>query len=193
MTRGESNTPPSPDMTSLVVRRGVPSDAPALAELAARTFIDTFAADNRPDDIRAHVESSFGIARQSAELANPDVVTILALREEAPIAYAQVRRNAPPACVTEPGSVELHRFYVDRSAHGSGIARTLMSAVFAAASELGGRHVWLGVWERNLRAIAFYARMGFVPVGSHAFYVGPDRQTDRVFVAPVGVPDRRTL
>ena len=60
-----------------------------------------------------------------------------------------------------------------------------MSAVHEAAVELGGQHVWLGVWERNPRAIAFYSKMGFTQVGSHAFYVGPDCQTDRVFVAPV--------
>ena len=81
--------------------------------------------------------------------------------------------------------MEVHRFYVDRPAHGSGIARMLMSEVRRAALELGGRHVWLGVWERNARAIAFYKKTGFIDVGSHDFYVGSDRQTDRVLVARV--------
>ena len=66
-----------------------------------------------------------------------------------------------------------------------------MSAVHEAAIELGGQHVWLGVWERNPRAIAFYSKMGFTQVGNHAFYVGPDCQTDRVFVAPVHPPNSR--
>ena len=172
-------------MQSLLIRRGVPSDAAALAEFAARTFAETFATDNRPEDLRAHVESSYGVPQQSAELADPDVVTILAYNGAALVAYAQVRRKSPPSCVTQSQPVELHRFYVDRSAHGSGIARILMGAVHEAAVELGGRHVWLGVWERNPRAIAFYAKMGFTQVGSHAFYVGPDCQTDHVLVAPV--------
>ena len=82
-------------MQSILIRRGVSSDAPALAEFAARTFAETFAADNRPEDLRAHLESSYGVSQQSAELANPDVITILAHHGAALIAYAQVRRKSP--------------------------------------------------------------------------------------------------
>ena len=96
-----------------------------------------------------------------------------------------LRRQIPPPCVTHERTIELHRFYVDRSAHGTGVAQALMSAVREAAREFGGRHIWLGVWERNPRAIAFYTKVGFVDVGSTVFYVGPDRQTDRVLVAVV--------
>ena len=45
--------------------------------------------------------------------------------------------------------------------------------------------MWLGVWERNPRAIAFYLKAGFVQVGSHVFMVGSDRQTDWVLVSPL--------
>lgn len=60
-----------------------------------------------------------------------------------------------------------------------------MFEVRAAALELGGRHLWLGVWERNPRAIAFYVKQGFTKVGSHDFIVGSDRQTDWVFTSPL--------
>jgi len=79
----------------------------------------------------------------------------------------------------------LRRFYVDRPAQGHGVAHALMDEVRAAARGLGGSHLWLSVWERNPRAIAFYAKEGFVDVGSTDFYVGPDRQTDRVMAARV--------
>jgi ribosomal protein S18 acetylase RimI-like enzyme len=77
----------------------------------------------------------------------------------------------------------LYRFYVDRSAHGSGVAQQLMAAARAAAREFGGRHLWLSVWERNPRALSFYKKEDFVDVGSTDFYVGSDRQTDRVLLA----------
>ncbi|HEX5715660.1 MAG TPA: GNAT family N-acetyltransferase [Thermoanaerobaculia bacterium] len=171
-----------------LIRRGVVSDAPALSAFAARTFAETFGAENRPEDMQVHLASSYGVPQQTRELANPDVVTLLAHQGETLIAYAQVRRQVPPPCVTQERPIELHRFYVDRPAHGSGIARVLMSAVHQAASELGGQHLWLGVWEHNPRAIAFYTKVGFVDVGSKDFYVGSDRQTDRVLVAVVGEP-----
>ncbi|HET9445273.1 MAG TPA: GNAT family N-acetyltransferase [Steroidobacteraceae bacterium] len=169
-------------MQDLLIRRGVPGDAAALAALAARTFTDAFASDNRPEDLQAHVASAYGVAQQSAELADPKTITLLAQRGEALIGYAQVRSHSVPSCVTQEKPIELQRFYLDRSAHGTGVAGELMSAVHDAARELGGRHLWLGVWERNARAIAFYSKMGFRKVGTHSFYVGSDRQTDDVMV-----------
>ena len=84
-----------------------------------------------------------------------------------------------------PDAYELHRFYVDRPSQGTGVAQRLMAAVQDAARAAGARHLWLGVWEHNPRAIRFYAKRGFVDVGSHDFVLGADRQTDRVMLAPV--------
>ena len=170
-------------MESIQIRRAVDSDAAALAEFAARTFADTFGAENRAEDLRAHLESAYGITQQTRELNDPSVVTLLLHRGTTLAGYAQVRSKAPPPCVTRERPVELYRFYVDRLAHGSGVAQRLMAAARAAAREFGGLHLWLGVWERNPRALSFYKKEGFVDVGSTDFYVGPDRQTDRVLVA----------
>jgi len=46
---------------SYQIRRARPSDAAALAEFAARTFADAFGAANRPDDLAAHLASSYGL------------------------------------------------------------------------------------------------------------------------------------
>ena len=80
-------------------------------------------------------------------------------------------------------AVELQRFYLNRSAQGKGLAAPLMHAAREAARALGGVDLWLGVWERNPRAIAFYVKSGYVQVGSHVFTVGGDHQTDFVFVS----------
>lgn len=167
------------------IRRAVPSDAPELAAFAARTFAETFAADNRPEDMQIHLTTAFGVAQQTTELMDPGVTTLLAHRCDSLVAYAQVRRKPPPSCVACEHPLELQRFYVDRREHGSGLAKELMTAVHQVAREMGGRHLWLGVWERNPRAIAFYTKSGFVDVGTTAFFVGPDRQTDRVLVSAV--------
>jgi len=177
-------------MDPIRIRRGVASDASALATFAARTFHETFAADNRPEDMAAHIASSFGVAQQTRELGDPDVATLLAFRGDALVAFAQLRRKTPPACVAQSRPIELQRFYVDRPVHGTGVAQALMAAARQAARELGGEHLWLGVWERNPRAIAFYAKTGFRDVGSTVFHVGPDRQTDRVLVASLNVDSR---
>ena len=174
-----------PGSELLHIRAGVETDATELAIFAARTFEETFGSQNRPKDLHAHLQKAFGITQQTQELLNPNMVTLLAYHDAALVAFAQVKRQGPPPGIFVERPLELHRFYVDRVAHGKGVAQRLMLAVHTAARAFEGQNLWLGVWERNPRAIAFYQKVGFVDRGCHDFFVGSDRQTDRVLVAPV--------
>lgn len=167
------------------IRRGAPEDAAALSALALRTFRDAFAADNRPEDVESYVAQVYGIRQQGAELEDPRHLTLVAQHERKMVAFAQLRDAAAPEVVTGPRPIELSRFYVAREWHGSGVAGRLMRAVHDAAASLGRETLWLGVWERNERAKAFYRKCGFSDVGSKPFHLGDDLQTDRVMVAAV--------
>jgi GNAT superfamily N-acetyltransferase len=169
------------------IRRAEPADAAALAAFAARIFSDTFAADTRPEDMAAHLADRFGVRQQSEEIADPGILTFVVEAEGRLIGYTQVRRIPPPDCVTGEEPVELGRFYVDRPWQGRGLAQRLMAVVRDAARGLDGRTLWLAVWERNPRAIAFYEKCGFRDVGSQGCLVGADLQTDRVM--RVGLAD----
>jgi diamine N-acetyltransferase len=166
----------------ILIRHATVDDASRVAVFAQRTFVETFAADNSVEDIAAHVAKSFGAAIQLSEIGDSQMTTLLAELDANLAGFAQVHRGTPPACVTGASPIELRRFYVDRPFHGRGIAQSLMRAADDVARERGGRTLWLGVWERNPRAIAFYAKCGFVDVGEQAFMVGADEQTDRVMV-----------
>jgi ribosomal protein S18 acetylase RimI-like enzyme len=158
------------------IRNATIDDAAALAEIAERTFRDTFAKDNTPEDLEAYVASAYGESLQHRELDDPETLVLLGESEDGTlVAYTQMRRVRSPH-----GEVEIARFYVDRTYHGQGLAQQLMNAAVDAARGLGATTLWLGVWERNLRAIAFYVKCGFRDVGSQPFLVGSDLQTDRV-------------
>ena len=167
----------------MVIYKASLDDAARLAEFAARTFEETFGTDNTAEDMARHRAASYGVAQQAAEIADPGVVTLLADDESQLAGYAQLRRNHAPVEPPLDAAVELWRFYVDRPWHGRGVAAQLMAAVRDAAPALGGRQMWLSVWERNPRAIAFYTKSGFRIAGSKDFWVGSDRQTDHVMVA----------
>src|SRR6185369_13485278 len=155
-----------------MIRRATVSDAAHLADLAARTFHDTFAPHNRPEDMEAFVSTAYGEAKQREEIEDRDRITLLVEETDTLVAYAQLRIDIP--------QIEIGRFYVDRPWHGRGVAQTLMSAVLELARDLGATRLWLGVWERNARAIAFYEKFGFRDCGSQPFLLGSDLQTDRV-------------
>jgi ribosomal protein S18 acetylase RimI-like enzyme len=168
-----------------LIRRGRATDAAALAELAARTFRETFAADNRPEDMAAHLAEFYGLAQQGAELVDPGITTLLVEADAELAGYAQLRTGPAPVCVTGRAPLELWRFYIAQPWHGQGLAQTLMERVTAEAAERGASTLWLGVWERNERARAFYRKCGFTDIGSQAFMVGSDAQTDRILMKPL--------
>lgn len=180
---------PMPTMTTdtepLAIRRAVPADAPVVAELALRTFVDAFGAGSDPHDLALHTARAYGVPQQSAEIAHPGITTLLAEVGGRPAAYTQLRRGAPPACVTDADAVEISRFYVDQAWHGRGIAQRLMHAAWDEARRLGARAVWLMVYEHNHRALAFYGKAGFREVGRHGFLFGNTLELDRVLVRPL--------
>ena len=94
--------------------------------------------------------------------------------------------GATDAAVTGDSPVEVERFYVAYDFHGHGLAAHLMEACIETAVGRGGRTLWLGVWEKNARAIRFYEKRGFADVGSHPFVLGTDVQTDRVMQRAIG-------
>jgi GNAT superfamily N-acetyltransferase len=165
---------------TMVIRRATDEDAARLAEFARRTFVETFAADNADDNMAIHVAQAFGPAAQLGEIRDNSMITLLAELGSTLAGFAQLRQGPPPPCVGGNAPVEILRFYVDRPFHGRGVAQTLMRAVEQLARALGHHTLWLGVWERNPRAIAFYTKCGFVDVGDHGFILGTEEQIDRV-------------
>lgn len=164
------------------VRRAVATDAARLSSFGRRVFHAAFAAGNDPANLEAYIASAYTPEAQAGELADARVTTLLAHAPDGELlGFAQVRAADVPACVKDDTAVELWRFYVDQAWHGRGVAAPLMDAACEEARARGARTVWLGVWEHNPRAKAFYAKRGFVPVGTHIFVFGSEHQTDEIW------------
>jgi ribosomal protein S18 acetylase RimI-like enzyme len=179
-------------LPNLIVRRGQAEDAALLAELGARTFSETFAADNTAADMAAYLAAAFSPAQQAAELADPASVFFIAERvfqndeslvhsgdvNKVALGYAVLRAGDVPPEVTGDKPIELVRLYVSRESLGSGVGAALLQASIDEAKQKGYETLWLGVWEHNHRAQAFYRKWNFHAVGTHVFQLGEDPQTD---------------
>ena len=162
-------------------------DAPLLSRLAAATFRDTFESENTPEDMARYLADAFTPERQAAEISDPAGIVLLAEHVESAelVGYAHLVADVAPPAVQGPAPMELKRLYVARPWHGRRVAHALMDAAIDAAGARGAQTLWLGVWERNPRAVAFYAKYGFVRVGEHTFTLGEDAQTDWVLARPI--------
>ena len=160
------------------IRRANREDAGLLAELGARTFAQTFAVDNTPENMAAYIAASFNLAQQTAELADPESVFLIAEVCGLAAGYAMLHAGEPVEGVDGAKPVELVRLYVSHEWLGRGVGEALMRACVDEARQAGHRTIWLGVWERNGRAQAFYRKWNFRVVGEHVFQLGSDPQRD---------------
>jgi ribosomal protein S18 acetylase RimI-like enzyme len=167
------------------IRIATISDATLLAELGARTFADSFAADNTPDDMAAYLVKSFSPGKQAAELAEPGTVFLIAEDGGQPLGYTRLRGGNEPKCINGLHPVEIVRLYSIKEMIGRGVGAALMQACIDEARRRGCDVIWLDVWEKNPRAIAFYRKWGFEKVGEQGFQLGDDMQTDWLMARPV--------
>ena len=167
-------------MTRPHIRAATIDDAVALSCFARDAFHDTFAADNAPSDMEAYLREAFSPERQAAELADPHRCCLLATLGGDLVGYASLMQDAANPAVVAAHPVELERFYVARAWHGRGLADLLMQTAVGQARAWGTDVVWLGVWERNARAIRFYEKQGYETVGAQTFRLGSDLQRDCV-------------
>ena len=170
----------------IVIRPARLSDAASLAAIAEQTFREAFAADNSAENIDLHCAQNFNAQIQGEEISEPRLVTVLAESDGELVGFAQLRLAHSTTCIKGDRPAELRRIYVSSKWHGRGVANELMRAVHAAAANAGSACLWLGVWERNPRAISFYRKCGFSVVGDHVFMLGQDQQRDLIMVAPLG-------
>ena len=162
----------------LTIRRGTVADAGLLSELGARTFSETFAADNTPEDLAAYIAKSFNVAQLTAELEDPASTFLIAEVEGRAAGYARLHDGELAQGIEGANPVELVRLYVSREWLGRGIGEQLMRACLDEARQAGHETIWLGVWERNGRAQSFYRKWNFRSVGEHMFQLGADLQRD---------------
>ena len=165
-------------MTQQSIRRATENDAELLAELGATTFYQSFAAQNTPENMAAYLAATFGPGQQQAELADPRNTFLIVESDGVAVGYAHLRAGETPECVSDPEAIELVRLYVSSTLQGSGVGGRLMDACLTEARRAGYQTIWLGVWQQNTRAQAFYHRWNFSIVGEHVFQLGEDRQVD---------------
>jgi ribosomal protein S18 acetylase RimI-like enzyme len=164
----------------LEIRRATAGDVDALVAVAGQAFREAYEGLDDPADIEDYVATSLTPAYFAPHVGAAPSRLFLAHVGGALVGYALVTRSAPPACVTGPAPVELARLYLVRAALGQGHGDELMRSSIAAARELGGQTLWLSVYDRNVRAVRFYAKWGFADVGTKDFVFGGQIYADPV-------------
>ena len=165
----------------LYIRRAVAGDARLLSALSAVTFFDTFNGTCTDEDIQEFIETSFNPGQVFKELQDTDDFYFIAFINEEAAGYIRLKEDESDVIeIKNHRSIELKRIYVLKEYHSQKIGAKLMSFALDFAAEKDYELIWLGVWEHNEKAKAFYKKWGFEDTGvTHPFPIGNTAQTDK--------------
>ena len=163
---------------SFFIRTATREDAQMIAEVSHQTFYDSFIADNRPEDMEKFLTQQFTKGKLMLEVGSSDCIFLLAYQGEELAGYVKLRDARVPKSVGSIRALEIARLYAVKEWIGKGVGKALMQVSIDQAQAMGKDTVWLGVWEKNQRAIDFYTRWGFEKFDETDFLLGDDVQRD---------------
>lgn len=157
-----------------------PEEASTVAEVGRETYRQTFEDLYDADVMTQYLERAFDISAVTRELANPQSRFWLLEVEGHVAGYLKMNWGLAQTELQEDGGIEIERIYLLRAFQGRGYGRALFDQAMDFARASGSRFIWLGVWENNDRAIAFYMSRGFEITGTHDFQMGEVVDTDYI-------------
>ncbi|MCY8612533.1 GNAT family N-acetyltransferase [Bacillus haynesii] len=160
------------------IKRCTLEDLHKLQDICYETFNETFKHQNSPENMKAYLEMAFNLKQLEKELSNSSSQFFFVYCNNEAAGYLKVNINEAQSEKMGDESLEIERIYIKSKFQKHGLGKYLFNKALEIAKELNKKKIWLGVWEKNENAIAFYKKMGFVQTDAHSFYMGDEEQTD---------------
>lgn len=160
-----------------MMRKCTKDDLNIIQQISKQTFFETFYEDNNPETMETYLSEAFALDQLQKELENPYSSFYVYEIEGDVAGYLKLNEKDTQTEQMGESFIEIERIYVLKSFQKSGIGKIMLQKAIDLAET---RAIWLGVWEKNQNAIAFYEKMGFQKTGEHVFQMGDERQIDWV-------------
>ena len=160
------------------IRKVSVNDVEFLVEISSQTFDETFSAYNTAENMHRYIFENFSTDKLTDEINNADSEFYFAVIEDKIIGYIKINFREAQTEIKSAESLELERIYAVKEFHAKGVGKLLFDTALQIAKENKLQYVWLGVWEKNEKAIRFYEKNGFKVFDKHVFVLGDDAQTD---------------
>ena len=160
-------------------------DVNMLQEISYETFNETFKNQNSPENMTSYLEKAFRIEQLKTELKNTSSQFFFVFVYNEIAGYLKINTDNAQSEAMGAESLEVERIYVKSQYQKLGLGQKLFNKAIDVSQELNKKKIWLGVWEKNQNAIAFYKRNGFVQTGAHSFYMGEEEQIDFIMTKTI--------
>lgn len=163
---------------SIHIAQANEGQAELVAELARKTFMETYAEPANLENLKLYVDSHFTLEQISAEFADPNFRFFIAWIDGKAVGFTKIRKDRQPKGITMLKSMEIQRIYVLQEFQGFSVGKELMKMIKELARAEGDQVLWLQVWQKNDKAIQFYQKAGFVVYETTTFEFGREIHQD---------------
>jgi len=170
---------------TISIKKCTLKDLHSLQKISYETFNETFKDQNSPENMNAYLKKAFNLEQVEKELSNRSSQFFFVFYNQELAGYLKVNTNEAQSEKMGDQSLEVERIYIKNTYQKQGLGKYLLNKAIEIAQEQNKENIWLGVWEKNENAIAFYKKMGFVQIGAHSFYMGDEEQTDFIMSKPL--------
>jgi ribosomal protein S18 acetylase RimI-like enzyme len=163
---------------NIIISKAKLADLNELLIVAEHTFCDAFAKENTEENMKIYLEEHFTFEKLSSEFNNPYSEFYIATLNDRIIGYLKINFEQAQTEFVQNNTIEIERIYILKEFQGQKVGKLLLAKTFAIAQQKRIDFTWLGVWEKNVKAISFYKKNGFTEFGNHLFKLGSEEQTD---------------
>ena len=156
-----------------------------LQKISYDTFYETFKDQNSEENMATYLKTAFTEEKLLKEMKHPHAYFYFAMLEGEVAGYLKLNVSTAQSEEMGEDTLEIERIYVKRSYQKHGVGKSLYLKSVEVAQKLQKSKIWLGVWEKNENAIAFYEKQGFLKTGSHTFMMGDEKQLDYIMVKQI--------
>jgi len=167
---------------SFLIRQATKEDAELIADLSRTTFYETFAASNTKENMDKFLSEQFTRGKLIREVEQPGLQFFIAYYDDEVAGYLKLRDGQQPHTLGFVKALEIARLYAMKTMIGKGVGALLMQKSIDIAKEKNKQSIWLGVWEKNQRALDFYRKWGFRKFSEQNFLLGNDVQRDWLMI-----------
>ena len=169
----------------LIFQKATQEDLISLQAIAQKTFKEAFAHMNTPENMNHYLRESLSLEKLTAELAHPQSTFHLLIDQNEVIGYLKTNTEDAQNEPLGEEAIEIERIYLLQAYQGMGLGKLLFNQALEIGRNRNKRFIWLGVWEKNQKAIRFYEKLGFKTFGKHSFLLGNDLQMDLLMKLPI--------
>ena len=153
----------------MIVEKATQQDVKALSRVCRETFTLTYReiSHSHIKVIDDYAAEAFNEQQVTKDLKDALIIYYVAKEADKIIGYAKLVRQKNPSDLQTVRGILLDKIYLDKKYQKKGYGTQLLDYCIQEAKRDGYNRLWLGVWERNHAAIAFYKRQGFKKIGTH--------------------------